>query len=589
MASLPHSTYLSTSSNTAHVPASLAYELSTQKVLKPEPVRPRRKLSSFSRELSKRPLEVLRRKSGQLYSRQQVLEKIQIPKSLRNINGGAEESLTRESDLSAPQQEAKRRSCQMHLPTAEIEPPTELPAAGVHPRYQPLSSSADPMLGNAPTHHQHTSAMHNVIDDHDDNINFIGQPNTTIEDGGGFQPRIPSTILLQLNTDTDEQYEVHPLSGFESRRGRYGGYIMHTPRHRLVVPKSTVVVCPFSEEASPNHELETRGLLLKRRESALQSRERKSREESYCQQNAVSAKHKHLPPLPSVSPDYMLVGAHFADNNLVLMDKDGKIVHQLTDTEGESDANILAHLSELNVHTQTSNDQQHGEILKFNLDENQSEDEASKPGTGVKAPPPTALEHSRDSVGGMEENEHVLVHLPEVEEDRQTAEGELGDVAQETEIQPVADRHHEDSEIKRESPDEAQDALLHVTANSEAEDEQHKQIRAELKSEDGSQEQTLPIAEHEEGDVTDSKSIEAGVNWIPNRESEETSRTDYDVKLQARTSMNKHRNEENSNSKSEDRNGLDVTDTTAATVETVPVSTTEQCVGKDLYDDSEEK
>lgn len=42
----------------------------------------------------------------------------------------------------------------------------------------------------------------------------------------------------------------------------------------------------------------------------------------------------------SASPDYMLVGAHFTGNHLVLMDSDGQVVHQLTDTESEG--NILA-------------------------------------------------------------------------------------------------------------------------------------------------------------------------------------------------------------------------------------------------------
>ena len=591
MASLSHSTYLSTSSNTAHVPASLAYELSTHRVLKPEPVRPRRRVSSFSRELSKRPLEVLRRRSGQLYPRQQeLLEKTHVPKIITNIDGETEENLTRESEWSALKQSAKRHSYQMHLPTAEIEPPTDLPAAGVRPCYQP--SSADPILGNPPTHHQHTveirpsqvrfhrppaSAVH--MDNDEENINFVGPPTTTVEDGGGFQPRVPSTILLQLNTDVDEQYESHPLSGFESRRSRHSGHVVHTPRHQLLAPKSTVVVHPFSKEASPNHELETRGLLLKRRESALQSRERKSRE-SYHQQSAVSAEHvhEHPPPLPSVSPDYMLVGAHFADNNLVLVDKDGKIVHQLTDTEGESDANIIAHLSELNIHTQTSIDQQVlPRMESLNFKEVQSAVEASKPGTGMKAPPPTALEHSHNSVEGMEgDSEQGLVHVPEVEEGAQT-EAEPGDVIQETvtETQPIA--YCEENETKRHveirSQDEKQETLL--TVKSEAEWRDYRQVKAELKSEDDI-EQTLhvPIAEHEEDKIPENKSVDEGAAEIGDRESEITSKTD--AELQVRTLPEK-------DSKSEDESGPAGMDTTVE----VPVSTTEQSAGSD-YGDSEE-
>lgn len=539
MASLPHTTYLSTSSNTTHVPASLAYELSTRKVLKPEPVvRPRRRVSSFSRELSKRPLEVLevlRKRSGQLYTKEQeVLEKIHAPKI---INGETEENVTRESAL---KQSVKRGSYQMHLPTAEIEPPTDLP--GVRPNYQPLS--AEPVLGNPPIHHQYTvetrrsqvrfhghptSAM--CMDD--DNVNFIVPPTTTtIEDGGGFQPRVPSTILLQLNTDTDELYESHPLSGFGSRRSRHStsGHIMHTPRHQLLAPKSTVVVCPFSEEASPNHELETRGLLLRQRESALQSRERKSRE-SYRQQSAALIECDHPPLLPSVSPDYMLVGAHFADNNLVLVDKDGKIVHQLTDTEGESDANIIAHLSDLNIHAQTSMDQ---EVLphtdSVNLEEGQSALEASKPGTGVKAPPPTALEHSRDSV--EDSSEQGLIHtIPEVEDKTHTEE-ESGDVLQETEteVQPIAIREENETEInvERESQDDTKETLLTV----KSEDEQ-RQIQPDHNSEDGT-EQTLhiPIAVHEEDKIPENKSVEEGIAEVTETKSKIiTGRTDAELQV----------------------------------------------------------
>ena len=512
MASLPHGTYLSTSSNTAHVPASLAYELSTHKVLKPEPIRPKRRVSSFSRELSKRPLEVLRRRSGRpnATGEEEVLERITIPKITSNEE--IKESFARESEWTALKQSAKRHSHQMHLPTAEIEPPTDLPAAGVRPHYQP-SLAADLMQGNPPTHHQHTvetksvqvrfhspptSAVHNhITGDHND---FVGPPTATIEDGGGAQPRVPSTILLQLNADTAEQCELHPLSGFDSKRSRVGGHniMVHSPRHRVLAPNSTVV-CPFSEETSPNHELETRGLLLKRR---LQSRERKSRE-SRREQSAVSAEHEHPPPLPSsVSPDYMLVGAHFADNNLVLVDKDGKIVHQLTDTEGESDANIIAHLSELNIHTQLSVEPHVVPRMEsLYSEEGPSTVDVSKPGTGMQAPPPTALEHGHDSTEGEEEadNIQVLIQVPKVEEIPQT-EADLGDIRQETETEEQPTINHDDNETEeRGSQDEEE--TLETVVNDEAEWRDYREVQAELKSEDERERtpyDTVPIAEQKE-------------------------------------------------------------------------------------------
>ena len=581
MASLPHSTYLSTLSNAAHVLASLAYELSTHKVLKPEPVRPRRRVSSFSRELSKRPLEVLRRRSGQptctnATGQEEVLEKITVPKIISNEE--IKESFARESEWTAlNKQSAKRHSHQMHLPTAEIEPPTDLPAAGARPYYQP-SLAADLMQGNPPTHHQYTvetkpaqvrfhkpptSAVHNNIDDHHENIDFIGPPTATIEDGGGVQPRVPSTILLQLDADTEKQYELHPLSGFDSRRSRLGGHVMHSPRHQLLAPNSTVVVCPFSEEASPNHELETRGLLLKRRENALQSRERKSRE-SHRQQSAVSADHEHPPPLPSsVSPDYMLVGAHFADNNLVLVDKDGKIVHQLTDTEGESDANIIAHPSELNIHTQTSVEPH--VVLRMeslNSEKGPSTVEVSKPGTGMQAHPPTALEHGRDRVEGVAEAEEDSVQVPKVEEIPQT-EADLGDIRQatETEAQPNNNNiiNHNDNEIQeRGSQDEGQEILLVTVENDEAEQNDYRQVQEEVKSEDEREQiphDTVPTTEHEEDKIPANMSVEEGAAEVPEGESETVSRPD--TELQGRTTPEGY------------------VDDSAA--EEVPVPVTEQC------------
>ena len=396
---LPPHAHQSTSHNT-HLPSSLAYELSTQKILKPSPLRPNKRVSSFSRELSKHPLEVLKRRSNQSGTRQQMMEKMHFPRTVRS----REVDRRSAKELLGSQQPAKRSS-QMHLPTAAIEPPTDLPPR-VRPHFQPSTESSHDQ-GNPPTHQptvgprlSHTQfTRHPLVAGAADDSNFTG---TALEDAGGFQARVskmPSTILMQLDqSSSGEQHEAHSVwSGLEARRSKQRH--IHFPRYQISVSRKAVV-CPFSEEeSSPSHEPETRPL-SRRRES--HSREEKSRDREDHHHQSTSDEHPHL---PSVSPDYMLVGAHFSDNNLVLVDKEGRVIHQLTDTEAESDANIVAQLSELNVHTQTNVDQQEvPHVERFNSGDLEGVAEANKPGTGTIAPPSTALEPGRSGEGKNEKD-----------------------------------------------------------------------------------------------------------------------------------------------------------------------------------------
>ena len=486
--------------------------------------------------------------------------------------------MTRES-VSSP---VKWHSCQMHLPTAEIQLPTDLPSR-VHPCYQP--SLAEPIQGIPPLTHQHTletgpsharsnkPSIGAVQTKHNDVISLTGPATTAIEYDGGFQPTLPSTILLQLNTDLDDQHESQPLSSVNAaRRNRLTSHIMHMPRHHLLLPKSTVVVCPFSEEASPNHELEARGLLLKRRgESRLQSRGRQSRG-NYRQENAVSADEHtvHPPPLSSVSPDYMLVGAHFSDNNLVLMDKeDGRIVHQLTDTEGESDANIIAHLSELNIYTQTSIDRQvlqHTESLSL-TEESRNEFEACRQGTRLKSSPSTTLEHGSDSVGGIVDGGQGLEldQVPKADKERERNEVFSEDMVLETQLAADCEEGEVGKAVKTRSQKEAQEVMLYV--KSKAECQVHEQTKV---SSDGV-EATLPTTEcAEDGYVNSKRSVqklEGGANGmalpqsedephrvLSERESEEVCGTDGDLLEKASSSATQvHREEEINESESGSR------------------------------------
>ena len=460
LATPPHLTHHSTTQHT-HLPASLAYELSTGRVLKRSPVRPnRRRVTSFSRELSKRPLEVLRRRPNQVYSRQPMLEKILAPKAVRS--GQREEGAAKEEPTAPLSQPTKKRSCQMHLPTAAIEPPTDLPP-GVRPHYQ--RSFTETVLGNlpgiSPTHYSHhyhqqqstdTRPSHNPVSRQQDEGSLTNQ-----EEPAVLQPRVPSTIVMQLQQgDSAEQYKA---PGLESRRSRYSHVL--SPKHQLTaVPRSTVVY-PFSEETSPILEIETRAL-LKRRESLStgSAKEKKSQEES--RKDGLSVEREHSDIQPSVSPDYMLVGAHFTDNNLVLVDKDGRIIHQLTDTEAESDANIIAHLSDLSEHSETDVhlEQQSTQVKCLDSNNSVSSDaeSASKPGTGVKAPPPTAVEVSHEREEITEASNSLQVHVPEVNGERQ----ESGAVLQEDSVTVAPSQREDKNDSKLVQDGTASNATKHL-------------------------------------------------------------------------------------------------------------------------------
>ena len=270
------------------------------------------------------------------------MEKIHIPKTVRS----QEREETPANKLLTPQQ-VKKHPAQMHLPTATFEPPADMPP-GIHPaRYQSVVRAMRGDKGNSPTH---TAAAKPQADQHRDDHGLASLP--TLEDVSPVQVRVPSTILLQLQQNFSEGQEERQFSSLESRRSKHG--YRHTPKRQPTV--SSTSVYPFSEDVSPCHELETRALHLKSRESYT-SHEKISRNKYHQESLSVEQEHEYANLQPSVSPDYMLVGAHFTDNNLVLVDKEGKVIHQLTDTEAESDANIIANLSELTVYTQTSIEQ----------------------------------------------------------------------------------------------------------------------------------------------------------------------------------------------------------------------------------------
>ncbi len=94
------------------------------------------------------------------------------------------------------------------------------------------------------------------------------------------------------------------------------------------------------------------------------------------------------PRLPSASPDFMLMGAHFTDNRLVLTDKKGKIVHQLTETE--FDANMLM---------VSDTDGAEPDLLEV-------------PRSGVRPPPATAVDDIRTSKLESSEDIPSIIDTP---------------------------------------------------------------------------------------------------------------------------------------------------------------------------------
>lgn len=141
----------------------------------------------------------------------------------------------------------------------------------------------------------------------------------------------------------------------------------------------------------------------------------------------------------SISPDYMLVGAHISGNQLVLLNREGQIVHQLTETD--LDANTS--------HSETCVD---GNLVSARAKSPPSEDTVPAAPqllppppsrlTGTRPPPPTAADGARahgqlqgrtskDSNFRSENSKVACSSFPEVDNDgRQlvpTAQDPVGD------------------------------------------------------------------------------------------------------------------------------------------------------------------
>lgn len=267
------------------LPSSLTYDLDTRKLSRTkQSSTPKMRTTSFSRELSQRPLEVLHRKSSDLVY-----------------------NLTTESTCN------HRRFKLSPIHVATIEPPLPVKTSTAKPLEILL---------------QRQSLTHN---------NLL-QTDQQIEE----KHASPSRINLELS-------DLHVTTPEHSRQVQlYVGE--NRSKHRILNP-SVNTLRPFSEETCTTEPQPSPVVNEPRRVDS---------------QRVLS----------STSPDFMLVGAQFTGDRMVLTDREHKIEHQLTDTD--SDANILL------PHVHKTEEVEQSEISIFD-----------EPVSDVRQPPSTAVDDYR--------------------------------------------------------------------------------------------------------------------------------------------------------------------------------------------------
>ena len=360
----PQPTHTAPANNNSHLPSSLAYDLSSKKVTSRTKKKQqlettqRRRVSSFSRELSKHPLEVLKRRSvfgGWIQHTEQ---------NRNQINKDYEPHISNENTLTDVTTKASSISPHktMHVTTTTLEPPVAVVNRNRHMTAHRLSHASRESY-----HSPHTKTT-NVV--HEERDTYVESTSPLIS---------PRRITMDLGVSfRDSSTSYHQLHlGGDVSAGRYTRvkpHIVHLPRHHLSISASSHRSArAYSEDESsipsPEHGVELVAC-----------------GESFSKVPETRFNHPKPEPIvenrTSVSPDYMLVGAHFTDDHLVLSDRGGNVVHhELNDTE--SDANIVP-VSESNT---AEPEQDIPKIESFD-----SKELLEKPASGVRAPPSTAAE-----------------------------------------------------------------------------------------------------------------------------------------------------------------------------------------------------
>ena len=376
--------------NADHVPSSLVHDLSTGRQYRTSEhlyVTPphscnhayssRRTFGSFSRELSRRPLEVLKR-----HSVRPSLEGVAETTGGRTQEGTGFARLTNATRvglaathtysplLPLPPLPSKKRPSPRVLPADEAVPAHS--AAGIHPslagtRYphgnpvvpRILQKSSFAEETSVPAGPDHESAVRNTLLTHPPDPSSVSSRTVTFQAGVvGNLAEVKQSSRAAVRKKTCQDLER-------------ASHVVYVPRHNPPVSADSYTLRPFSEEDSTI----AASSEMKR---ASKSSATSAPQPAEVPRSQESSSHQLLQPRPdSLSPDYMLVGARISGDQLVLRDGGRQVVHQLTDTE--SDANILAY------------SESHSSVAYGNSTTKLPGSESlENPGSGIRAPPSTA-------------------------------------------------------------------------------------------------------------------------------------------------------------------------------------------------------
>ena len=292
-----------------HLPSSLIYNQSTNKISDTKQTTPilnrssKARITSFSRELSKRPLELLRKRSSDHKQLQPITEQDFV------LTGEDGEKTVRTLKPST-----------VHLDT--IRPPTPNIGHGRH------SLQLDSIQRQADPHSKHVSTTGSVGTPSLAKKHLLGVgisddiARTSSSQVTSAQHVTTKTVTLELDVRPSASLEIQDRSQSRDvtpKRVKPKGLVLtpsyNSPRPFSEETNATSVVTPatgssHSLQELPNINLPTDPVEHTNSQDKIESR-----------------------VMSSVSPDFMLVGAHFAGDHLVLVDRGEPTVHQLTDTD----------------------------------------------------------------------------------------------------------------------------------------------------------------------------------------------------------------------------------------------------------------
>ena len=377
-----------------------------------------KKLTSFSRELARQPVEVLKRQQSSIAKVDETDSDARLIKDVNRRERGHKHvapplevrhksRFVDAGDSASPLPEMRPA---LTLPHADLPPPDTLhlschqhPSHTTNTRY----TFGNPVTSRIPQKDSFTSDTATV--DHHlnslaDNFTCVSQlPDsykrsdyTSAEAvlGSHLYPHSISPRMVTFSSGViapgrhpgkgdagSEQQLVGQAGGW--RPGRKIAQATHPPKHHLPLLARLYTHRPFSEEGSPfTPDSDT----LTQRNTLSATPDQTPLGEDAKVEGSESQSEFELQRRALASPDHMLVGARFSGDQLVLVDGAGQVVHQLTDTE--SDANILA--STRSRSSTSGGTLELGSRAPATPPHTHTEEEVVKLPDGVRAPPPTA-------------------------------------------------------------------------------------------------------------------------------------------------------------------------------------------------------